>query len=1028
MAVHKNLTDLLKVCSVLPAILVAPAMAGTGINDGIFEYSDSSDMYSMSSSGTVGSFSGYDASDRFEAAVIFVGAGKELSVSDGATIQDNKAQVGGAIAITSNAAGATLNIGKDVKFLNNTALFDGGAIGNYGNTIVANGVLFQGNKAQLEPENNENQIGGGAMSLGSSSKTTMINTDFIGNESGYNGGAIGTRLAQTTAGGYNDNSSAVLKITGGKFEGNKANGYKNSEGKLVAGNGGAIYNTFYSDVTVDNTHFEGNYAARNGGAIYNDGTLDKNGNGGIMTVNASEFEDNTAYYGGAIFNYAGKMDILGTADKRVVFEDNTAYVGGAFADMQNVGSETVIKNALFEENRASADAGAAGFYGKVDVENTIFRGNTAAISGDDVTADVANSDGGGAIFVGGTSDVALTHVQFVNNESGARGGAISARHGVGYELDIDNATFTTNKSGNFGGGIANVYGGTVNMQNVSFVSNYATKAGGAIYNGKDVNYGVPGGVMSTNNGVLNIDGINSFIGNAAGEKGGAIYNDAGGKIYFEGINTFAKNTAAGKPNDIYNDGLINIKSGTTAFAAGVVGDGTFSLAQGATLDLGAAQIRQDIINIDGIVNASVLSERSYAKIVAKSELNVADTAKLNLTVGSVGTYDVFNGRMSGIDIDIDAGAAYKVSETQDGIVVAIKPVDELSNDTGLNTDTAAVVIGLATTSSPTAQRVSLKTQEALKRGDTKQVEQELAKLNPDDKPVSQSVSTSVQNQVMTLATNRMSGTTGTIGRAGGDDANDVAGAWIQGLYNKSELDGQFHGYTRGFAIGADTTIGKDWLLGAGFAYNDSDVHASGRDTDVSGKTLFVYGQYKPTNWFLNGTLAYTMSEYTESVNPFGELITSDYDVDTYGAQLTTGYDLPYGFTPSVGLRYMHVAQDAYTNTVNSFKAVDTDYLTAVAGLKYAFTIQTNDALKFSPEFRAALTYDFINDDVNTNVVIPGGMGSYQIAAERLSELGGEFGVGLNMQYRGIDLSLVYDITVHQDYTSQTGMIKLRSQF
>ena len=1033
MSVHKNLAELLKVCSVLPVLAVMPAMAGTGITDtddgGIFEYNDSSDMYTMSANGTVGGFSGYDASDRFEAAVIFVGAGKELSVSGGATIQDNKAQVGGAIAITGNAAGATLNIGKDVKFLNNTALFDGGAIGNYGNTIVANGVLFQGNKAQLEPENNENQIGGGAMSLGSTSKTTMVDTDFIGNESGYNGGAIGTRLAQTTAGGYNDNSSAVLNITGGKFEGNKANGYKNSEGKLVAGNGGAIYNTFYSDVTVDNTHFEGNYAARNGGAIYNDGTGDKNGNGGVMTVNASEFEDNTAYYGGAIFNYAGKMDILGTADKRVVFEDNTAYVGGAFADMQNVGSETVIKNALFEENRANADAGAAGFYGKVDVENAIFRGNTAAISGDDVKADVANSDGGGAILVGGTSDVALTNVQFANNESGARGGAISARHGVGYELDIDTATFTANKSGNFGGGIANVYGGTVNMQNVNFASNYATKAGGAIYNGKDMNYGVPGGVMSTNNGVLNINGTNSFIGNAAGEKGGAIYNDAGGKIYFEGINTFAKNTAAGKPNDIYNDGLINIESGTTSMAAGVVGDGTFTISKGATLNLGTGMISQDIINIDGTINASVLNpERSYAKIFADKELNIGDDAKLNLTVGSVGTYDVFNGRLSGIDIDIDVGDTYKVSETQDGIVVAIKPVEELAQDTGLNTDTAAVVIGLATTSSPTAQRVSLAAQNALKRGDTVQVEQELAKLNPDDKPVAQSVSTSVQSQVMTLATNRMSGATGTIGRAGGDNANDVSGVWAQGLFNKSKLADQFHGYTRGFAIGADTTIGKDWLLGAGFAYNDSDVHASGRRTDIDGKTLFVYGQYKPTNWFVNGTLAYTMSEYTESVNPFGEYITSDYDVDTYGAQLMTGYDMAYGFTPSIGLRYMHVAQDAYTNTVNSFDSVDTDYLTGVAGLKYAFTIQTNNALKFSPEFRAALTYDFINDDVNTNVVIPGGMGSYQIAAERLSEFGGEFGIGLNMQYRGIDLSLVYDLAIHQDYTSQTGMIKLRSQF
>ena len=184
--------------------------------------------------------------------------------------------------------------------------------------------------------------------------------------------------------------------------------------------GGAIYNTFWNDnglgkgdgVTVTGI-FEENKAGHFGGAIYNDGAKDKNGKGGVMTVNSAEFEENEAYYGGAIFNNAGKMNILGTADKRVVFEGNKAYVGGAFSDMQNVGSETVIKNALFEENHAGADAGAAGFYGKVDVENTIFRKNTAAITIDGVTADVGNSDGGGAIQVGGTSDVSLTKVQFV---------------------------------------------------------------------------------------------------------------------------------------------------------------------------------------------------------------------------------------------------------------------------------------------------------------------------------------------------------------------------------------------------------------------------------------------------------------------------------------------------------------------------------------------------------------------------------------------------------------------------------------
>ena len=91
--------------------------------------------------------------------------------------------------------------------------------------------------------------------------------------------AIGTRLANRTNGTKNNNSLATLKISGGKFTGNKANGYKNAEGKQVAGNGGAIYNTFYADVVVEDVDFEDNYAAKNGGAIYNDGTADENGKG-----------------------------------------------------------------------------------------------------------------------------------------------------------------------------------------------------------------------------------------------------------------------------------------------------------------------------------------------------------------------------------------------------------------------------------------------------------------------------------------------------------------------------------------------------------------------------------------------------------------------------------------------------------------------------------------------------------------------------------------------------------------------------
>ena len=1059
MSVHKNLAELLKVCSVLPVLAVMPAMADmpTPVNNTVSganvsgNTSGGYNLKSLNTDLTIQNSVFTNNSSSGNGTVAWATARHDLEVKKSEFTGNVAAGIAGVIGGGTEAGMVTVS---GSKFTNNHAVYDGGAIAAYAGLSISDSV-FDGNTAQYDandkgeynvPVVDSTPLGGGALALGAVSNTTIAaidSTTFKNNVSGTNGGAIATRLAQNSDGSKNSNT-AKLDVAA-TFENNSA-----------LKSGGAIYNTFYSDngmgkgngVTVTGV-FKNNTAGDKGGAIYNDGTLDKNGKGGVMTITDATFSENTAASAGAIYN-TGALNIIGatfennsakssagaiqnSGENSLIYVEDTEFIGnksgGSFGAMVSgtATQSTIIKDSEFKNNSA-LDVGALGLYSDATLSDVDFIENKALSAQN-------GYDGAGAVFLGAESKIVMDDVDFIRNTSALRGGAISTRsadlaNNSAARLDILNSTFVGNTAETTGGAFDNyLYSSktdatAVYMQTVQFTGNSATQ-GGAIYNHGDADKA--GNVAS-----MRLNNV-TFVGNQATDTGGAIYNEAGAGITFQGINTFAKNTAAKKPNDIYNDGLINIESGTTSMAAGVVGNGTFTISKDATLNLVTGMISQDIINIDGTINASVLnpegskgSKGSYAKIFADKELNIGDSAKLNLTVGSVGTYNIFDGRMSGIDIEV--GDTYKVSETQDGIVVAIKPVEELAQDTGLNTDTAAVVIGLATTSSPTAQRVSLAAQKALKRGDTVQVEQELAKLNPDDKPVAQSVSTSVQSQVMTLATNRMSGATGTIGRAGGDNANDVSGVWAQGLFNKSKLADQFHGYTRGFAIGADTTIGKDWLLGAGFAYNDSDVHASGRRTDIDGKTLFVYGQYKPTNWFVNGTLAYTMSEYTESVNPFGEYITSDYDVDTYGAQLMTGYDMAYGFTPSIGLRYMHVAQDAYTNTVNSFDSVDTDYLTGVAGLKYAFTIQTNNALKFSPEFRAALTYDFINDDVNTNVVIPGGMGSYQIAAERLSEFGGEFGIGLNMQYRGIDLSLVYDLAIHQDYTSQTGMIKLRSQF
>ncbi len=964
-----------------------------------------------------------------------------------ATFEKNVATSGGAIGGSKDATGVLSVDG--ASFVENTALDDGGAIVAFKSLEIKNSV-FENNSAMYSKDENgasvvteiADPIGGGALALGARSETeiaTISGTVFKNNKSGYNGGAIATRLADrvavdgTLTGGKNSNS-AKLDIAA-TFIGN-----------VAEKDGGAIYNSFYNDngagkgqgVTVTGV-FEENKAGGYGGAIFNDGRQDLNGKGGVMTINTAVFEENQADlangYGGAVFNYLGKVNILGTEDSNVVFEDNIAYVGGAFSDRQvsssfpGMKSETVIKYALFEDNHAVADAGAAGLYGDAELQNVIFRENTAGVDFDGVVADVANSDGGGAVQLGGTSNVTMKDVYFAENESGVRGGAISARHGKNYTLDIDTATFASNKSGNFGGAIANIYAGTVDMNTVDFVSNSAKKAGGAIYNGVDKNYGAPGGVMSTNHGVLVFDGVNNFIGNSAGEYGGAIFNDEGGTINMAGVNTFAGNTAKDAANDIYNLGYLNIVSGTTSVDGGIRGTGSLVLGQGATLDIANTTIQQGTIDLDGTVKASLVNNQrgnGYGRFVG--DVTIGENALFELNVGATGTYDIWNGAL--VDASqIKVGIAYEVASVDtNGVTIVTKAADALAVEAGISTQAAGTVAGLANSSSGKAHQVSLVLQDALNNGETEFVEAETKKLNPDDKPVVQAAAVSIQNQVLSLTAGRMAGGM-SIGRAGGDASQENA-FWIQGLFNKSKFADKFHGYTRGVAMGADTLIGRVWTIGGGLAFNSSDVHSSARHTDIDSKTLFAYAQYKPNKWFLNATATYNMSEYTENIAAAGGVsVANTFDVDSYGAQIMTGYDFATGITTELGARYLHVAQDGYTDELGLVQvdALDTDFLTGVAGLRYAFNIENDWSVRLRPELRAAMTYDVISDDKMATVVMPG-VASYTVDGDRLSRMGGEFGIGLTALYNGIELSVMYDLDLHRDYTSQTGMIKFRAKF
>ena len=965
--------------------------------------------------------------------------GAKLTVADSVFDNNTFDYVGGVFA--TGVGGGVLDVSGST-FSNNHSTFDGGAIGGYGVLKVTNST-FVGNTTDLTKDAEGNYtvavednlpVGGGAISFGavSSSDIASINdTKFINNVSGINGGAIGTRL------GKNANNSAAKLNVSATFDGNRA--YQN---------GGAIYNTFYANngmglgdgVTVAG-NFTKNSAGKNGGAIFNDGALDKIGNaGGVMTIRDSLFSENTAAtWGGAIFN-SGTL----TLGDGVSFTGNSAKFGGA---VWNDGKMEIAAGTKFVGNNSKSAAGALYNSSTGTLDNLIgvvFENNTAAMGG------AINNAKTSADAKGGTIDL-ISKSHFIDNSGGkSQGGAIRNQ---GTISTITDSVFDSNIAGN-GGAINNGTWGSLvkGIYKTTFINNTAVATGGNHQGGAITNAGHIGIIDETifesnragkiggaianvtpqnsGGGLAEVNIANStFTGNVAGESGGAIYNATGGAVSLAGENTFTGNMAGGVGNDIYNLGKLAVTGGTTTIDGGITGDGALTIADGATLNIGTTTVQQKELTLDGTVGATIIDANNYGKLLAET---YNGNGQVSLNVATTGTYNIFGENANEYTV-VDAGAIYDVTKGDNGaITIATKKVEEIATETGLTNTAANTVAALANSDSELVNIASLNVQQALRNGDTDYIETESAKANPVDKPVVQSVAQSVQGAVMTLAANRMAGapSAGTMGRSGGDLSDADYGVWAQGMFNKSKFNGQFNGYTRGVSAGVDALIDKQYTIGLGYAFGHSDVHANGgRDTEIDSNSIFAYAQYKPSEWFVNAALNYTMSKYKETEdNVFGALrLKSDHDTDAFGGQVMTGYDFASGLTPEIGLRYLHVTQDGYNNGLAHVSSDDTDFLTGIAGMKYRFAIENDSVINWFPELRAAATYDFVSDRAMSTVTMPGAA-SYVIDGDRLSRFGGEFGIGLTAEYKGLEISLVYDLDLHKDYTSQTGMAKFRYEF
>ena len=107
------------------------------------------------------------------------------------------------------------------------------------------------------------------------------------------------------------------------------------------------------------------------------------------------------------------------------------------------------------------------------------------------------------------------------------------------------------------------------------------------------------------------------------------------------------------------------------------------------------------------------------------------------------------------------------------------------------------------------------------------------------------------------------------------------------MFNRSELDDTaktkgFDADSAGVAMGLEKRVNDQVKLGIGYAYTNTDIDGFMRSTDVDTHTAILYGEYKPSAWFVNGVVSYGWSDYSESKNVAGYNVNADYDATSLG--------------------------------------------------------------------------------------------------------------------------------------------------
>ena len=628
-------------------------------------------------------------------------------------------------------------------------------------------------------------------------------------------------------------------------------------------------------------------------------------------------------------------------------------------------------------------------------------------------------------------------------------------------------------------GDVNITGGTINVNSKSAeissegninvsgngVINVASGASLSSYSSysivdSDLVLGDKATINLTNTGTINLAGnLSANVkgdGNLNVKSSNALVNGdvSGSTLSFEADHSLSK-AISGTIGDLAS---LNVNKGTLTFDKATGKIASLNVAGG--LDIGTNTVNATTVDFkdNSKLVLRVAGADSFGKINATT-INVGNDTTMNVTLdngvvanGETTEFKFLNGTVNGdFTNKIAENSRYAIEWADDGslsITGQATASDVVADAGGTATNAATAEAWDSVTTSSTASAsakavasvLSDLSQNATTAAGQKAYVDALTAVAPDVAPAVQQTQTETANQVFGAVGTRLSGgsvASASQGMSSGDNIFERAAMWVQGLFNKSKLDDTskangFDAKTNGVAFGFEKFVNDDVKAGVGYAYSQTDIDGFMRDTDVDTHTAIVYGEYKPSNWYVNGIATYGWSDYEENKNVAGVGVKADYDVETFGLQAMTGYDMNVkglGVTPEAGLRYVHIKQDVYKDSADQkVSGNDSDILTGVIGAKISKNFELSNGINIKPEVRVAATYDLFNDDVNSVVTLANGS-AYAVDGEALDRFGMEFGAGVTAEVNdNVELSLGYEGKFREDYQDHTGLINAKYKF